>query len=340
MKVFGRINYLQVLIAILTIFLCSVSGLMAQQNSAAPNQDNARESSQSIARGYQIGSGDVLDIRMLNKPQLSRDAVRVDERGTIILPLIGYVRAQCKTERDLAREIAELYLPYQNNPQVDVFVKDYQSQSVAVIGAVRTPGRFQMQRPVRLVEMLSFVGGPTDRAGQTLQIIHNEAAAMNCDESKTPTASLTTTAPADNVVIYQLRDTMSGNYAANPFVRPGDIITILDADQVYIVGNVLRPMALPLTESLTVSRAIAMAGGLMPDTKADKVRIVRQLPGATGKQEILVDLKAIDKRNAEDVALRANDIVDVPVSGSKRFLRDLMSIVAPTVGSLPVRVIR
>jgi hypothetical protein len=83
-----------------------------------------------------------------------------------------------------------------------------------------------------------------------------------------------------------------------------------------------------------------MAGGVMPDTQSNRVRIVRQPPGGTGKQEIFIDLKAIDKRQAEDVALLANDIVDVPASGGKRLLRSLVGAIVPSVSQLPVRVIR
>jgi len=82
-----------------------------------------------------------------------------------------------------------------------------------------------------------------------------------------------------------------------------------------------------------------MSGGLMPDTKTERVRIVRQAPDSASKTELFVDLKAIDKRKAEDVVLQAGDIVDVPTAGGKRLLRSLIGAVVPAVGQLPVRVI-
>jgi polysaccharide export outer membrane protein len=332
-----------VLFAVLLVLLGGGGGAAQQGAETIGNRAASSTSTDwTASTSYRIGPGDVLDIRMLNKPQLSRDLVRVDENGMIMLPLIGEVRAGCKTEKELAREISTLYIEYQKNPQVDVFVREYQSQAVAVIGAVRTPGRFQMQRRVRLLEMLSFVGGPSERAGRTLQVVHSSTGMRACIDSSAKSELLRTadSGPEEGVVAYDLRETLKGAEQSNPYVQAGDIITILEADQVYVVGNVLRPSSLQLTEPLNVSRAIAMAGGLMPDTKSERVRIVRQLPGGGGKQEIIVDLKAIDKRRAEDVLLQANDIVDVPTSGTKRFFRDLLSIVAPTVGSLPVRVIR
>lgn len=286
---------------------------------------------------YQLGPGDVLDIRVFNRPQLSREAVRVDSRGMIRMPLIeSEIQAACHTESELAAEIATRYLKYQRNPQVDVFVKEYKSQPVAVIGAVHLPGRFQLQRPMRVLELLTFAGGPSERAGTRLQIAHSVASPL-CDTLNGTVASEGTT--ENTLISYGLNETLSGLSQANPYVRPGDIINIPEAELAFVVGNVLRPTAIELKDTLTVSRAIAMAGGTMPDTKSAKVRIIRQLPGSTGKTEILVDLRAIEKQKAEDIALQADDIVDVPTSSGKRLLRSLVSSIFPAAGQLPVQMI-
>lgn len=285
---------------------------------------------------YRIGPGDVLDIRVFNKPQFSRDGVRVDGRGMIRMPLIqGEIQAACKTEAELAKEITTLYLEYLRSPQVDVFVRDYQSQPVAVLGAVRVPSRFQLQRKVRLLELLSHVGGPTDNAGLSIQIVHTGTASI-CETSPQTDSDGSEASALDN---YKLSETMKGEENANPYVRPGDIINVPEAEQAFVVGNVLRPAAIPLKDRITVSRAIAMSGGAMPDTKTDRVRIVRQPPGSSAKTEIFVDLKAIDKQKAEDIVLQAGDIVDVPTSSGKRLLRSLIGAVVPSVAQLPVRVI-
>jgi polysaccharide biosynthesis/export protein len=283
---------------------------------------------------YRIGPGDVLDIRIFNRPNLSRDAVRVEGNGMIRMPLIDTeIQAACKTEGELAAEISRGYIKYYKNPQVDVFIKEYHSKQVAVIGAVNEQSRFELQRRIRLLELLSYAKGPSAKAGQTINIVHAPPS-LAC-QNKNAAAEESTTA----FVSYKLSDTMQGLPTANPFIEPGDIITLPEADQVYVVGNVFTPITIPLKEPITLSRAVAMAGGVKQDSKKDKVRIVRQVPGSAGRQEILVDLSAIEKKSADDVALLPNDIIDVPLSGSKSFLRSLLGTVAPTVSSLPVRII-
>jgi len=204
---------------------------------------------------------------------------------------------------------------------------------VVVFGAVKAPAQFKLQRQVRLLELISLVGGPTDAAGQTIQIVHAEGA-ISCNQSA-PVSGTEDGALSS----YKLDDTLQGTPEANPFVRPGDIVHVPKADQVFVIGNVLRPSTIPLREPLTVSRAVAMAGGTQPNTKKDKVRIVRQVPGSSQTQEISVNLSAIEKNRAEDIALQQNDVVHVPSSATKNFFRSLLGAVVPTVAQLPVTVV-
>jgi polysaccharide biosynthesis/export protein len=298
---------------------------------------NAQESTQesTIDTRYRIGPGDVLEVRVSRSPELSRDGVRVDQRGMIRMPMWDDdVPAACLTEGELAASIAKIYLKYKTSPHVDVFVKEFQSQPVAVTGAVRNASNFKLQRQVRLHELLSFAGGPSDAAGRTVQIVHAGGPSL-CEKGNVTEAN-----EMAGLVSYKLEDTLRGVPEANPYIRPGDIVRVLEADQVYVIGNVLRPTVISLKEEpITVSRAIAIAGGTAPSTKKDKVRIVRQTPGSITKQEIFVDLGAIEKRKAEDVALLANDIVDVPISGAKSLLRSLIGTIGPAVSQMPVRVI-
>ena len=282
---------------------------------------------------YRIGAGDVLDIRIYNRPNLSRDAVRVEGSGMIRMPLIETeIQAACHTEGELAQEIATRYAKYYKNLQVDVFIKEYHSVQVAIIGSVNEQSRFELQRSIRLLELLTYAKGPSAKAGQSIHIVHSTAPSPcnQADGTEDVAASFST---------YKLSDTLQGDPKANPYLEAGDIVTLPEADQVYVVGNVFTPMTIALKEPITLTRAIAMAGGVKQDSKKEKVRVVRQEAGSMTKKEIIVDLSAIEKKRADDVALLPNDIVDVPTSGGKSFLRSLIGGVAPSVSQLPIRII-
>ena len=281
---------------------------------------------------YRIGAGDVLDIRVYNRPQLSREAVRVEGNGMIRMPLIeSEIQAACHTEGELAKEIATSYAKFYKNLQVDVFIKEYHSKQVAIIGAVNEQSRFELQRRVRLLELLTYAKGPSSKAGQTINIVHSTASSpcKQTDETDTSTAFSS----------YRLSEVLQGDPKANPYLETGDIVTLPEADQVYIVGNVFMPLTIPLREPITLTRAIAMAGGLKQDTRKDKIRVLRQEPVSTVRKEITVDLYAIEKKRSEDLALAPNDIIEVPTSAGKSFLRSLIQGVAPGIGQLPVRVV-
>lgn len=316
-----------VMIALVMLSICTIE-VNAQQDTG-----NQVASSVSQANGekYRIGSGDVLSVSIYGRPQLSRDALRVDGNGTIRLPLIeDEVKAACKTESELAQEIAGRYLKYLKNPRVEVYVKEFNSKPVAIMGAVTKPGQFQVKRPIRLLELLALAGGPTEKAGEEIIVSRAERAAV-CGNANAVNTN-------ENSA-FVLKSVVSGESNANPYINPGEVVTIKEAEQVYVVGNVLRPTGLLLKKQVTITQAIAMAGGLLPDTKKENVRLIRRSASDDTKQIILVNLKAIEKQQAADVTLQPDDIIDVPVNGSKRALKSVLNAVVPGISQLPVRVI-
>jgi polysaccharide biosynthesis/export protein len=287
---------------------------------------------------YRIGPGDVLDIRFYNRPQLS-GTLRVSMAGKIQMPLIeNEIQAACRTESELSKDIATLYLKYQRNPYVDVLVKEYASTPVAVVGAVDKPGRFQLTRRIRLLELLAYAGGPTDKAGGQIVVAHVGGNSM-CEEPAKQNSEIATAAP-DGFIYYSLKETLRGEEKANPWIEPGDMVSITESDQAYVVGNVFKPQPVALKEEVTVSQAIAMAGGTLPSTKSNQIRVFRKIPGTTGQKLIIVDLGAIKQRKAEDITLQANDIVDVPTSTGKRVMASIISGLSGGMSNVPYVITR
>ena len=330
------------------LFTGAQTSLCAQTALEKPETTLASATAQTTARPvpederYRMGPGDLLEVRVFNRPQLSREAVRVDARGFIRMPLVDEeIQAACWTESELAKEIAQRYRKYQRNPQVDVFIKEYNSQPVAVIGAVDKPGRFQLQRRVRLLELISSAGGPTEKAGKRVQVAH-VGRRLGC-QGATPETPGGVLAEQDEVTdydIFNLTETLQGGEKANPYVQPGDIVTVPEAEQAFVVGNVFKPTTIPLREPTTVTEAIAMAGGTLPDTKTDRIRVIRKVTGAADKMELVVNLQDIVRKKSTDLLLQPGDIVEVSISGGKRFVRNMYNAMGPALSTMPYFIIR
>lgn len=283
---------------------------------------------------YRIGPGDVIDVSVGKNEVLSRAGVRVNNAGTIQLAMLDSdVSAACRTERELADEIRDKYKKYLLNPYVNVAVKEFNSTPIALIGAVNSPARLQLQRPTRLLEVLTIGNGPSATAGKSVQIIRNTNAYCERTVLKSNEKSV------DELITLPLAETLKGGEQANPFLQAGDIIRVVEAEQMqaYIIGNIKSAMTINLKEPVTLTQAVAMAGGTTPDAQIEKVKISRRLPNSLDKTDVFVNLKEIDKRKSEDVLLQPNDIVEIPgPSGSKKFLKDIFKAIVPTLTRIPI----
>ena len=114
------------------------------RGSAVANQD------------YKIGPGDILDVIVSKNDTLSRGGLRVGNNGTIQLAMMDdEFLVACLSEKQAADMIREKYRKYLVDPHVNVSVREFNSNPVAVLGAVNSPGRFHLQRSVRLSELLT-----------------------------------------------------------------------------------------------------------------------------------------------------------------------------------------
>jgi polysaccharide export outer membrane protein len=330
-------------IARLLVALVLAPVLISGQDPAPP-----KPATLSPNQAYKIGIGDILMVRVFGHPELGGE-YPVNNYGNIRLPFFEELPAACRSEFEVASDISEKLRKYLRNPQVDVVVKEYRSQPVSVIGAIVHPSRFQLQRRARLLEIIANAGGPSPNAGTTVFVIHNpEQAACGReapeqvdkpkDQSET-TASITTTETTGPLLsTYKLRDLMTGAVEVNHYVQPGDVISIPEADKVYITGEVLRPGAVALTGGLTLFTAISQAGGFLGEADKNGIRIIR--PGPDGKRlETIVKGGDIEKRKIDDPLLQANDLIHVPSSFIKNVRKSLYQIVPSTVSALPILIL-
>ena len=273
---------------------------------------------------YRIGFQDTLEIQVFRHPELSL-MVNVSPDGTILMPRIDNpIVAVCKTERELSAFIGTLYKNYLRNPFVNVRVAEQRSQPFAVIGAVEKPGTFYLNRKTRLVELLALAGGQdVEKAGAKIQIarIGNISGCQENDEN------------ADKVefISYKLNDVLEGKQ--NPFMQPGDIVSVLEAEEAYVIGEVVEPTKILLKQPITLTQAIAKANGLDKNAKTDKVIIQRQEPNSGAKTELVYDLKDIRAKKVPDPLIQANDIVQVSTNKTKALTNGLLKAIG---GGIPL----
>jgi protein involved in polysaccharide export with SLBB domain len=170
---------------------------------------------------------------------------------------------------------------------------------VAIYGAVKSPGRLELTRRVRLAEALVAAGGITDQASSTVQIIKTGS---TCFQGKTIEASTFQQPAVINLADIRIKDERS-----NPDLEAGDVVIVIGLDPIYVAGDVVNPRAIYPKGQLTLTEAIKLAGGVRIDARTDKAVIYRQKDGAT--LNITIDLNEIRKQRAEDPILEPRDIV-------------------------------
>jgi polysaccharide export outer membrane protein len=251
------------------------------------------------------------------------------------------IRAKCRTEKAVQKDIAAAYGKYIKNPQVSVRISERKSrQPATVFGAVRQAARVQMLRSARLNELMAASGGFTERAAGTIQILHTEP--LMCPEPGEEAEA----APIDGtklpLKIVKISDLKAGKLEANPIIRPGDYILVTEAEPVYVTGSVASPQGIFMRDQLTLSLAVAMVGGPKDTAKTSDVRIYRQKPGSQEQETIRVDLAAIKKNQKPDVLLQPYDVIDVPDSSpfsAKRIIPTLFGGMQSLITNAPLRVL-
>jgi polysaccharide export outer membrane protein len=290
------------------LFLSLPGAALGQSQNPPPQTSPARppvtKTIEALPLEYAIGAQDLLGIVFLEAAELSRD-VRVAPDGTISLPYLAERVLLSGLTLNRAEEL--LKRKYQeagilNQPNISITLKELVSKPVAVMGAVRTPGVFQLGATMPLMRVITQAGGFTDEAGTTVQVVRAG------------------TTSQDQVLRVRIEDLRMGLLEANIPIYGGDTVNVLPAGAVYVVGAVNRPGRHSLksdSEQMTLLRLIALAEDTKRSAKLDATVILRKdETGAT--REIPVDLKKILQRKAPDVPVVANDVVFIPDSLGRR----------------------
>lgn len=257
--------------------------------------------------------GVLLNVTVYDEPSLTTQA-RVDEKGDVILPLIGAIHVQGRTVAEAQKAVQDKYVSAEilKHPQVSLNVLQYVSSGVMVLGEVQSPGRYTMLAPHSLLDVIGMAGGETNLAGDTIQV---EGPAKDGSAVRT---------------YNYVRGEDEGSLR-NTVINPGDTVRVKRAGVIYVLGAVYRPGGYVMQEngSLNVAQAVSLAQGTLMQAKIGSMRVIRREPDGTLK-DIPVKYKQIMKGKYAPLELEAQDIVYVPVSKVKSIFTAGANIVGET----------
>ncbi len=331
-------------------FLFLQLSVLAQTPSPIPTPQNS-EISTTVSEENLIHLGDLIEIDVVG-------SFEFDWRGTVspegFLSGINFVEepifALCRSEEEIAADVTKAFAKFLREPQIVVKILDRSKRSITLmLGAVKNPQRFQIKRPVYLNELLIISGGLTDKTSGEIQIFRpqNLSCATKSKINETgdgQSRERFVNSSQDNGSEYiniRIIDLLAGKKEANPKILSGDIITVFEAQRVYVIGGVANPKQISFRSQITLSRAIDSAGGLAKNADGSKITIFRREKGET--KIIEADLEKIRANQSQDIILQPFDIVEVSQQGSER--RKVPPIVgeanleAENSSKLPLRVI-
>lgn len=221
-----------------------------------------------------LGAGDELSIEVYGEEELSRE-VTVGHDCMISLPLTGRIEACELTTDELDLRLTRALEVYLRAPRVNVTTLAYGGRTVEIKGAVREPGIVPLARRTSLSEAITLAGGPTDEAVVAVDLVRGgrkQAIYLpDLDATQVPV-----------------------------WVRNGDTIVLHAPAQIFVDGEVEEPGSVSYRHGLSVSQAVALAGG---PTDFAGVRAVVLREG----DRMPVNLRRIRRGSVDDPILQPDD---------------------------------
>jgi len=256
------------------------------------------------ASDYKIGPEDLLEIDTFQVQDL-KSTVRVSAQGFIKIPLIDKIKAGGLTVSELETYIAERLQQYVKEPVVSVFVKEYRSQQISVLGSVKDPRVYYATGQKYLLDMLSLAGGLTQDAGSVC-IIQRTAEPGRGEFT-------------DKIVIDLDELLINGRSDLNIPLFSGDVVQVPQSGIFFVDGAVKNPGEFHLKSKTTFTQALGMAKGLELTAARSDIKIFRD-KGNQDREIITVDYDAVVEGKSPDIPIQEKDIIIVSSSGLKRFL--------------------
>jgi protein involved in polysaccharide export with SLBB domain len=273
---------------------------------AAPVENDVFATVNGIAE-YKIGPGDVLEITYWEASVPKKEEIVVRPDGKISFGFVEDLPVNGLTVSQLDALLTKHIKNYVRKPRMDVIVKEYNSKSITLLGAIQYrsavntgPGKYRLSGKTTLLEILTKAGGPTENANlNSINIRRKNGDSVSLDLYK---------------AIHQ------GDPSKDFVMDNGDVVFIptLDKDghRVYVFGEVEKPGSYTFANNkMRLIDAISEAGGPTVFASESDTKVVR---GDITRPEIITaNLKGLMEKGdqSQNVALVSGDLVYVPRSG-------------------------
>lgn len=252
-------------------------GILTQAEIAAPSMTAEKPL-------LQLGPGDQVKMEVFGRPEMETTTYIADD-GSIRVPLAGPVVIGGLSPGDAGQKVESALKRGQFlvDPHVTFTVLQSRSQRVSVLGEVRTPGRYPIESNTTVLDLLAQAGGATDKGSDTIYVLRPDG-----------TGALKRL-PVNLKGAVDSKDTTP---AVLQTLQGGDSIFVPLAEQFYIAGEVHAPAMYRLETGMTLTQAIARAGGVTDKGSTSRVSIKRRGPKG---EYVVISGKAGDKIQPDDV---------------------------------------
>jgi len=295
-----------------SVLFLSLNAMAQQTTTTTPATPAAADS---LRPSYILGPHDQIQIRAFEVDQISEKPFLIDDDGTVNLPLVGKVKAEGLTLRELEAELTTLLKKYVKEPQVMVSIVGFRAEPIFFTGAFVKPGIYTLQGRRTLLEMLAANGGLAPNAARRIKVTRKNVSGPiplpNAVETPETNSSYV------EISMGSLRENV--NPAEDIVLRPFDTITVERAEMVYVQGEVGRTGGFELGErdSMSMLQILTLAGGLGREAAPKKARVLRPVLNTSRRAEIPINVTEILDGKASDFPLLPNDVLYIPQRKSR-----------------------
>lgn len=248
---------------------------------------------------YRLGAGDLLTVKVYESDELNTE-VRVSARGEISLPLLNNVDVFNLTTTEAEDKVEKLYqVKYIQDPHVIIYIKEHVSKQITLVGAVNKPGTYEYVRKRRLLDVLAIANGLAEKSGTIAYVTREDAITHERKRY------------AINLQALLKRGDMSQNIV----VLGGDLIFVPESGQCFIDGAVRKPGNYALKGKMTITEALALAGGLASYADDDGIKLIRYM--GKNRERAIVSLSYSDLQAGmgDTLFLQDQDVIFAESSG-------------------------